>query len=466
MAVMADENDKSSVRIATVHAVKGLEFPIVFHYYTKLRLDEQIKYSLMHDKYFIQYFGKFIALRQVAPPLESTKHLRQVAPPLESTKHWEDYFAPCTSVQECVLRTDRPLAYDGLIQEMFAEKWRLYYVAMTRAKDHIFHNMGTPGRNAISSPATSWLARFRQWYDRHEYDECVEIVSSARQCRVNAKAGIRVKSLKFDEEAYAAALEKSKTFMPKILNPSHLYDLIYCPRYYQYNILQNVKGGPHDQFGVPTDFDSVSFGKHVHTALELRDFSQAEPNKEYIEYIKRLGKDANPVKIAVEKFINSDFFKEYDLAKRRALKEFSVLYALEGDGLESTRIYMDDQIDLIIEEPGKGVIVVDYKTNYPIEDNPGTIFLKKHYEYQLSSYVLALEKGLGLNVLKIFLLYYNYQNKDSRWIAQELPKGLIDVEKEILNLMPLKIVKGGLERRVDKTFCEDYCEFNRLCKPF
>lgn len=450
MAVMADETDKTSVKIATVHGTKGLEFPIVFHYYTKLGLDKQMRWGILNNKFYVQDFGQFFVLRQIAPP-----HF--------DAEDWEKYFMPSTSIAACVLRTDRPFAYDGIINEIYAEKWRLYYVAMTRAKDHIFHNMGEDERRSMS-----WLQRFKTWCDGHNHDGCVELVEPIEEPIGDGGAlNSELQNIKFDEKGYLRALMQSQTFTPRSLNPSHIYDLIHCPRYYQYAILQNVKGGPNDQFGIPTDYDSVRFGKHVHRALELRDFSQAKPNKEYKDFIGSLinrdRDEGTRVDQAVQKFIDSKFFRDYKISSRRHKKEYDILYPLVLDGLSSP-IYMDDTIDLIIEDLSNSVILVDYKTNYPVQDNPGSEFLKRHYDYQLASYILSIEDGLGIHVSDVCLLSYNPDKKE--WIKQSTSASKLDIKKEISKKIPLKIIDGGLEYNPDKKFCQDYCEFSPICKPF
>jgi ATP-dependent helicase/nuclease subunit A len=136
MAVLADEEDENSVKVATVYATKGLEFPIVFLYFTKLDLRSQWRFISKPRGLYIADYGRFIALDQKRPPGTSFYS-------------WEQFFAPRDT-----LRTTIRSPYDIFNQEYYTEKWRLYYVAMTRAKDHIYHSISPRHGN------THWIYWF------------------------------------------------------------------------------------------------------------------------------------------------------------------------------------------------------------------------------------------------------------------------------------------------------------------
>lgn len=440
MAALADEEDKNSVKIATVHATKGLEFPIVFIYYPQLDIFSRWKHFLPNKKTFIKKQGKFILLRQISPAGENPKE-------------WEEkYLLPQLS-----LDISPPYKlFDSFNIDDFSEKWRLYYVALTRAKDHIFHsNKASPrGRNF----RFCWQNVFQNWLDRNTTNNCLRVVDFS--LGQSPKKEDKIDILDFKTRNYNILKERESVFIPRTINPSHLYDLIFCPRRYQYVVLQQVSGG-YSCSNPKKDKKVLRFGTRLHHALELRDFTSEDPNKEYCDYMQVLEKidkkSADEVKSAVDNFMRSNFFKNYKLDTSRTKKEMEILFKIGSDSNPS--ILMKDKIDLIIENKD-GVVVLDYKTEYPEGDDLGTKYIKKHYQYQLQAYVLALEKNLGLDVLEAIILYYDGTN----WIKHTIDADTTRLEKEILDNIEIKVVDGGLERRSETDFCKSYCEFFGLCK--
>jgi len=437
MAVLADEEDKNSVKIATVHATKGLGFPIVFIFYPQSDLAYRWwRLTLSNMKVFVKDQGEFILIRQVSPPGASSV--------------WENYLRP-----QNTLDIPQPYAlFDSFNTEDFSEKWRLYYVALTRAKDHIFQNkLPSKGNGEYRF---CWQDVFLKWFRRNrtrKYLETVNLTWEEPSEEPNEAAN-------FEHEAYDTLMEKCSSFTPRVINPSHLYDLLFCPRRYQYVVLQRVSGG--ESCIYRGDRETMRLGIRVHHALELRDFSSKTPNKEYEHYIHTLEqvdeRGAKEVNEMVKKFMNSDFYKNYRLNRARVKKEMEILLELKSTK-NSQKVLMSDKIDLIIEGNG-GVIIADYKTNYPTGDDPRADYERKHNRCQLQAYALALEKGLGMKVQEALILYYD----GAEWKLEQVGVNASKMEKAILDKLVIKVEDGGLEKKPKDDFCEDHCEFSELCK--
>jgi ATP-dependent exoDNAse (exonuclease V) beta subunit len=206
----------------------------------------------------------------------------------------------------------------------------------------------------------------------------------------------------------------------------------------------------------------MGLGSKIHRALELRDFASDNQNKEYSEYLERIktldGEEtAKKVDEAVSSFLNSGFFKKYCLNKPRIEKEMELIAEI---GKKENKIFMKDQIDLIIvDDKNNALVVADYKTQHPTENNIRQEFAMKHWEYQLGAYVLSLEKGLGLRVYDAVLLIYDKGD----WIEHSLKIDIDKIEKEIetaINNIPVE--EGGLKKNAKIDFCK-VCEFCSLC---
>lgn len=453
MAVLADEKDKSSIKIATVHAVKGLEFPIVFIYFPQLDIRSQWGYHSQEFKLFIKNKGKSIA-HFIA--------LKQTAPHGKNWHDWERFFFTEGALETPCSRMP-PKIYDHFNREYFSEKWRLYYVALTRAKDHIFHNAtrtgGMRGGRNYANYQFCWQNVFLDWFDRQVSNNCLEKVPSFRK---PTKEKTKPRTIDFEISKYEILKKREFTFTPRVINPSHLYDLIFCPRRYQFVVLQQVSGG--DTCSIPRgdkDKKTLFLGGRIHKALELRHLASKDPNKEYSDYIQKIRdkKAAKEVESAVDKFMSSDFFKDYKLDNSRVKKEMEILFVIDKSG-SSNKIIMKDKIDLIIEDKD-GFVITDYKTYYPGGNGPEEEYLKKHYEYQLQSYALAL-KGLGLKISKAIILSYDGRE----WISHNVTIDTDNLEREIQKAVNVRVEEGGLERKRPQGFCnKNNCEFYQICEP-
>jgi len=435
MAILADEEDRNSVKIATVHATKGLGFPIVFIFYPQSNFVSQWnKQALPNMKVFIKNQGNFVLIQQASPPTVSSG--------------WENYLRPQNN-----LKIPPPYKlFDSFNIENLSEKWRLYYVALTRAKDHVFHSI----KRLKKLSKFRWQYVFLKWFERNKTRYHLDIMNLTWKGSIK---GLSV-TANPDLESYNFLSEKGSSFTPRVINPSHLYDLFFCPRRYQYVVLQRVSGG--ESCIYPSGRRAALLGTRVHYALQLRNFSSKAPNATYAHYIETLERTdrsgAKKVREMVESFMNSDFYKDYRLDKARVKKEMEILFELKSNN-NSQKVLMSDKIDLVIKGE-EGVVIVDYKTNYPTGDGFRAEYEREHNRCQLQAYALALEKGLGTKVQEAVILYYD----GAEWKLEQVEVNASKMEKAILDKLVIKVEDGGLKKKPKDDFCEDHCEFSELCK--
>lgn len=440
MAALADEKDKKSVKIATAHATKGLEFSIVFILHPQLDIVSQWRFFNSDKNLFLKDQGKTVCMRQISPPGNERKD-------------WESFFytedglnGPCSR--------ENPRFFDYFNIQAFSEKWRLCYVVLTRAKDHIFINI-----HSTKNTSFCWQYILNNWINNQDTNN-ISIVPTSFDAYIPQETK---EGSDFDIKIFEILKNKGTFFVPRVINPSHVYDLIFCPRRYQYAVLQRVHSGESCVFSHSKNlFKEIIFGLRVHEGLELRDFSSTPLNTQYSEFIKSIERtdknSAKEVEKTIDSFIQSGIFKKYKLNEKRMKKEIEILHKINNES-KSYNVIMKDKIDLLIEN-GSDVIVVDYKTSYPVGTSIEDEYVKKHYEYQIQSYALALNRGYNYDVSKGIIFYFN----GSSWNEKIIPIDVDRIEKEILDNIKISIEEGGLERRGSLEFCQNFCEFRNLCK--
>ncbi|MHA1863046.1 MAG: UvrD-helicase domain-containing protein, partial [Candidatus Thorarchaeota archaeon] len=133
-AFLSDLENERAVKISSIHSTKGLEFPIVFIYTVTRSLVQEWSDRNRSTRigtprlWYNDITGKFIHLRQF-PSAGSTYETRQRLSHVYSKAY--EYLAQTTL-------TPFQKEMEHICRENYAEKMRLYYVAVTRARDHLF----------------------------------------------------------------------------------------------------------------------------------------------------------------------------------------------------------------------------------------------------------------------------------------------------------------------------------------
>jgi len=335
------EDAINAVRVMTVHAAKGLEFPIVF-------------LSALHK-------GIAGACGPIAFSPDSGLGANWMYPGIDDTK------------RDCFLKA---IAEETKRRES-DESNRLFYVAMTRAEEHLLFSYSSFGKQQ-----KEWAAKLESGLDIDLQTPQQKVVS------VDAPDGARfaVRIFATDHlpepaagrELAAAQPEPQWLDRPKITEQhdfaatvTSVTQFAECPRRYY---LERYLGWPDSRRATSRDTDdqddktASQFGLDVHALLAGQEVLTATAEA------RRL----------VEAFHQSELGRRAVRAGR-AQREFDFLMAIED-------VVLRGQIDLWFEEDGE-LVLVDYKTDEV--KSRDTAARARFYAPQLRLYALALERMTG-----------------------------------------------------------------------
>ena len=450
LAPISDEEDKESVKVLTVHSAKGLEYPIVFIPKPELNLGLSWESHAGNKVLFIMKHERCTSDQKLLILLQ------QKAPGSFNPEDWEELLSPPKTRGELnnLIGGSTPnLLFNPLVYDWWSEKFRLLYVGMTRSTDHLFlidrGSSSLSWQNAISDKIEKLRGS-----DFLSDPNCCEDYEMPTPEILRNEPG----TLKFDDKFYIYMKKNLSIFTPRSLNPSHIHDILFCPRRYQYAVLQQVRGG--EYCTVPSrKIVDIQFGAHLHRALELDNFSNHDISDEANLYLSELNNDEKKnILKAVKSFRKSKIFSDFDLSSSDQFKEFEIVYSTM---IGKKNVFIKSKIDLLILD-NRRAHIFDYKTIYPKGKSVYDKFYIQHYEKQLLMYCWAVERGLGKKVKKAGLLIY----EPNKWIVKYLedPTKWKQLEKDLKSLIPLKVVERGLEAKPKNSlFCKK-CEFKLLCQ--
>ncbi len=344
---------EAAVSLMTIHAAKGLEFPVVF-------------VSALHAK-----------PRNTPLPISYSREWMIGA-------HWLDPHSR-KGVGDLVYEAVRR----DLARRAEGEEWRLLYVAMTRAEDRLILSWAQTGEKTAG-----WAEALRQQLDidvSGTTETVTPVSGGAGRARVTVVREAAV--LDRPPEVPAGQPEAPTVRRPKLTDQydteipvTHVVEFAVCPRrYYLQRYLGIDPGtGPcrseqvEREATLETEADATEVGVQVHQILA--GSPPADPAPEAVELAQAFGR--------------------WELAKqmehaRRLEREFDFLVRFEPALLRG-------QIDAWLETE-QGVALLDYKTDrFDPDREPERA---RPYELQLRLYALALEVLLGEPPARAYLCF-------------------------------------------------------------
>ena len=342
------ETDEDAVRIMTIHAAKGLEFPIVL--LSGLGATPNPRAPTV-------IFDRLTGGVEVRAPSSYGGHF--------STAGF-----------------DKARQQEAMAQE--AENIRLMYVASTRARDHLIVSLFRPQRSKTSPAAViSDLAS-----DKPElWNEVV----------VERRAGPEQAQKMTSSEGAAdtaATRDAWRRRRREVIREAARPPAAAATRLAQLD-KEEADGG---EVSYRRGRAGTSLGRAVHSVLQTIDLatgegvdetSRAQASAEGIP--NRSGEVARLVGAALQ----SPVVKRA-IASRRYYREVFVSAPVDG-------ILVEGFIDLLFEADG-GLVIVDYKTD-AIQGDEEADQARERYRIQVGAYALALAQSTGMPVKEVVLLF-------------------------------------------------------------
>lgn len=432
-AQIADENSKDTVRLMTVHASKGRQFPIVFLPDMLVRSSHQ-----PHDQEFIADRDHGVALHPRLPPETGSFNLN--TGPGSNWISDQGSGVIWISGSRTSGEITHPHPLNNHIRDNEAEFWRLLYVAFTRTADHIFLPLGeeTPHGGAWNT----WMVALRdalqetQGWDSGVYqfeatrDTVHDEDSPVIPVGVNDVAAGNV-----DEPAPLGLPDVEETdsgnkfnklvdsFSPTTVTPTSLHDLLECPLRFQYRMLQGVSEIRADippGSDPPEGIHSSEWGRIVHSALEQWHRGEGE-------FSRFLDEASEGVRECIRgrvlpNYRESVTWEEVNGEGVDLFPELDLLGYLSFGGFE---LYVRGTVDLVYKR-GESWRVVDFKTGRVPETGD---YLYSNYRWQVSSYVWLLEELYDIEVEEARLVYV-----DPEFHEEEVEISLQDFEERLSDL--------------------------------
>ncbi|MDO4595202.1 MAG: 3'-5' exonuclease, partial [Tissierellia bacterium] len=389
--------DEDVVRIMTIHKSKGLEFPIV------ILADMNKQFSTQDSRenlLFDEDLGIGINLKDIS-----------------------------TNSQFTSLR--KSLIYEKLSIENKKEEMRVLYVALTRAKNNLIL-IGSKKRDKLLirksyleiNNTLDWVLKALNTdkimseytdsdYNTDIFDDTklkINIIESE-----NLKQNHDFEEVKFIEDEYQD--KRLVDFMDKTFNFIYPFEEE-TNKAFKFSVTeisksfdQSDSGYVNDMNTYELDFTKPDFmvdqtrispqqrGTIIHTIFQNLSLKKHSRNS-LIEEINEMVKDdkllLEEIKLVdydkILKFFDHKITKSLINKSDKIVREESFLMKLEDN-------YINGQIDFyaIIENT---IIIVDIKTDFQMRSSI--------YKKQLEYYQMAVEKALGMKVIKKYLYWYNY----------------------------------------------------------
>jgi ATP-dependent helicase/nuclease subunit A len=383
---LPDDMETNSVEIMTMHASKGLEFPITVVSGLSSIIGANYETLLISRAKEIEfYLGR------------------------DKNKNWlasEGY---------------KDLKETEVAEEERLELNRLLYVGVTRAQDHlILSAVASPGESRARSNAL--ISRLEELENEPElpfewanYGVEKDTDSEYTDERLN------IETLEFDTDfsREIAASKQKRVITPSSKGPVSM------------KILSSANQAPLDEQSAGEDYieDDVEsgaqakkarqlaaggeFGTAVHQVMEKIIKLGRIPDEELLEgFIWAEGLEASGrLRSSINAILKTDLLKEA-LASNERYPELHLALVDPNDEVKMVEGFAD-----LVYKSEEGHVLVDYKTDSP--DSLKTRML--HYMDQLGKYSIVLEKLTGEKPVHVYILHVHTDSKTGATSARSLP---------------------------------------------
>ncbi len=438
VAQVTDDSANDTIKLRTVHSSKGLEFPVVV-LADLLATPGGRPQASMDISYRDPDTGERKYALRPQPAGEPIDYddgpgSKWVRGSQHSSTLW------ITTNRDNLGRFRNPHPYNPAVQDDFAEFWRLLYVAVTRASDHlllslgedlpsVYHHMWSTwahplldafqASNEWSIPDDGEPEEFQLRPDAmHENDDGpfsmhldVGLLESGER-QQPTPLGLPEppeSEQPSTEQPRAQVRDERVPFAPRRLTPSSLHDLIVCPKRYQYRALEEVseaRGQSPPGTNAPEGYSPSYWGTIVHEAFEAHhiDLRNGELDAEdgaLSEHLERYDEIAKPIAASINTYRENGLWETVRTATT-VLPE----YELSAIHPAEPQVHISGIIDLLVETDD-GWTIIDFKTGRP--PTKGS-YLADQYRSQLVTYAWLLLEEYDIEVSQAYLFYVQSGN--------------------------------------------------------
>ena len=447
-AILADEKTKDSVKVMTIHAAKGLEFPIVI-IPDIVYVDESAR-----NERIVRNRRTGIILRPRASNTNLPSGVSIVNVNDYKTVSWVGrgsenailWLSPERDSNNGLFVVESPIKQN--VKDDVAEFWRLFYVVATRARDHLIFSIGNEDRWE-KYEWNSWMRFLRASLDLENIGSTQQpIIKKFQLSSKHVEIGVedlptipRPTPTPFLEKPIPSGKNaryesRCPSFVPSQINPSLFPILLECPRRYQYEAIWLTSGlrrsllkadvtgaqPPYTKSGKRISADE--WGKEIHEALRRWEFSLGiytdQLLKEYMDRLERdLGKKVrSEIAKTLENFSRLAVGKMAIAAARNnsTIKKEETLRALISFDASSPPILVQGRFDLLFQNQNGEWILVDFKAE---EAPPQKSFRDRMYHRQVEAYAWLISNALGLKVSKAYLAYVHPNGTEQEFVPDE-----------------------------------------------
>ncbi len=328
------------------------------------------------------------------------------------------------------------------------ERNRTYYVALNKSRNDLFHPYNNKGGGTLEWD-NDFRDRVREAKALRRTNGLIEELDSPPK----ARKSLPTRSLRVIYRRDPVLESIASRFLPRVIDATHIYGLLLCPRRHQYGTLMGAAGMKCDE--VERSEFSPAFGSVLHSMIAEFDYATGSTESaltvlHQAEFLT--GPDKKRLQNAITSY--SEFTEEIGLRSSegdRVLSEREIYGTIDVDGQV---IELRGVIDIAVVRSDGKIDVYDVKTNYlppsgTSEERLKREFLRKHHERQLLTYKSMLEQQ-GHTVEGVYVVAVSKKS------ATQVKWNLVQVDdadwslQELCEMLPITVEEEGLRKTENK----------------